>query len=542
MKRERPCGIFLLSVCGEKTLRCALSDKHKIISLLAILSLSACEVGPDYVRPDAPISNYFKEQPGWVIAQPELPGDNGKWWAVYNDPILDNLEAQAAESNQTLKESEAAYREAQALVIQALSAFYPTVSLNASQQFTGGGRRGSGSAGYVSGASSTTVSSAGSTAQGGTVTQGSTIVSSGSSSNSVSKTFSLTSSASWEIDVWGRIQRTVEEQVANAQASAADLAAARLSIEGSVATDYFELRYEDQLNTLLGQTIKAYQESLKITENQYNAGVAAKTDVLNARAQLEQTEAQQVNLAVARAQFEHALAVLTGQPPASLTIPPAPLTDTVPVIPVDVPATLLQRRPDIAESERRVEAASADIGVSIAAYYPDVTLSANYGYIGTALSSLIKSSNESWSAGPAAVETLFDGGARRAQVEESRAAYDDAVATYRQTVLAALQAVEDDLVQQRVYAQQADIEDRTVADAEQAVRLSLNQYKAGTIVFSNVIVAQATALGDEETALALRESRLISTVALIEALGGGWTIDQLPSRDKVEDVPYGIFP
>ncbi len=517
----------------------------KLVTLCSVLALSACEVGPDYVRPDAPLPSHFKEQAGWVIAKPELPGDAGNWWAIYNDPTLDRLESQALASNQTLQESEASYRESQALVIQALSAFYPTVSLDASQEFNHSGNgNGRGAAGFLTGPSSTTTSTAGSTAQGGTVSQGSTVVAGGSGvgTNGVTKTFSLTSSASWEIDVWGRIRRTVEEQVADAQGSAADLQAARLSIEGSVASDYFELRYEDQLQILLNQTIQVYKDSLRITENQYNAGVAAKTDVLNARTQLEQTQAQAINLGVARAQFEHALAVLDGEPPEALTIPPAPLTATVPLIPVDVPATLLQRRPDIAESERNVEAASAAIGVAIAAYYPDVTLSASYGYIGTALSSLIKSTNETWSAGPTGVETLFDGGARRAQVEEARSAYESSVAAYRQTVLAALQAVEDDLVQQRVYAQQAEVENQTVKDADEAERLTLNQYKAGTVAFTNVIVAQATALADEETALSLRESRLVSTVSLIEALGGGWTISDLPSRDKVEDVPYGIFP
>ncbi len=511
-----------------------------VTALAACLALTACEVGPDYVRPDAPMSDYYKEQPGWVIAQPQLPGDNGApWWSVYDDPVLDGLEKQIDISNQTLKESEAAYREAQALVIQALAAFYPTVSLDSSLSFSkSGSGRGGGSGGVVAGPSATTTSSAGSA---GSVTTGSTVVT-GGGGGTVSHVYSLTSSASWELDVWGRIRRTVEEQVANAEASEADLEAARLAAQGTLATDYFELRYEDQLKQLLDETIKAYRQSLQITQNQYNAGVAAKTDVLNARTQLEAAEAQEINVAVARAQFEHAIAVLTGQPPAALIIPPAPLTATVPLIPVDVPGTLLQRRPDIAEAERRVEAASADIGVSEAAYYPDVTLSASYGYVGTALSTLLKSANSEWSAGPGLAETVFDGGARRAQVAESDAAYDEAVATYRQTVLTALQAVEDDLVQQRVYAQQAEVENQTVKDAEEAVRLSLNQYKAGTIVFSNVIVAQTTALGDEETALQLRQNRLVATVSLIEAMGGGWTTDKLPTRDQVEDVPYGIFP
>jgi NodT family efflux transporter outer membrane factor (OMF) lipoprotein len=504
----------------------------KFIPLIACLSLTACEVGPDYTKPDAPLSETYKEQPGWVAAAPALAEGDTPWWAIYKDPVLDGLEKQIDISNQTLKESEAAYRQSQAIVIQALAAFYPTVSLNGSASYSQSG--GGGNRGVVSGPSATTTSPSQNTSS---VTQGSTIVSGGTNHS-----YNIASGASWDLDVWGRIRRMVETQVANAQASAADLEAARLAAEGSLATDYFELRYEDQFIQLLDQTVKAYQQSLKITQNQYNAGVAAKTDVLNARTQLEAAQSQQINAGVARAAFEHAIAVLTGQPPASLTIPPAPLTDIVPVVPAGVPATLLQRRPDIAEAERKVEAASAAIGVSQAAYYPDVTLSASFGYVGPDLGKLIQSSNQDWSAGPGISETIFDGGLRGGILEQSRAAYDQAVASYRQTVLTALQAVEDDLAQQAIYTKQAEVENQTVKDAEEAVRLSLNQYKAGTIVFSNVIQAQAIALGDEETALQLRQNRLVATVSLIEALGGGWDASKLPTRDQVEDVPYGIFP
>ena len=520
--------------------------KHRLLvstALMLVMATAACSVGPDYVRPDAPGAAVYKEAtlppPGWVLAQPEGRFAGGTWWTIYNDPLLSDLESQVSISNQTLKESEAAYRQAQAAVELARASFFPTVSLNGSEQFSQHGTSrssgGSGTSGIVTGSSSTTVSGAGSTAQGGTVSQGSTIITTGASSGGVTRTFNLSAGASWEIDVWGRIRRQVAENVDLAQVSAADLALARLSAQASLASAYFNLRYEDQLTKLLSDTVAAYQQSLKITENQYQAGVAAKADVITARTQLEQTQSQLLNVGVARAQYEHAIAVLIGKTPMEFSLSPAPLTVDVPEVPAGLPSTLLERRPDVAAAERQVAAENEAVGVAIAAFYPDVTLSANYGYVGTALSSLIQSANHSWTAGPSIAETLFDAGARSAEVEEAKAAYDQEVATYRQTVLTAFQQVEDNLAAQRILNQQAGIQNQAVTDAEESVRLSLNQYKAGIIVYSNVLVAQETALSNEETALALRQSRLNATVSLIQALGGGWDTSQLPDNEHVED-------
>jgi NodT family efflux transporter outer membrane factor (OMF) lipoprotein len=500
--------------------------------------LTTCSVGPDYVTPDAPTEAAYKEaatpQPGWTTATPEDAAARGQWWAIYNDPLLNDLEAQVSISNQTLKESEAQYRQAQAAVELARSAYFPTVSVNGAEQFSHNGGSGRGS---VTGSSSTTVSSASSTAQGGTVNQGNTIITGSTGGGGVTRTFDLSAGATWEIDVWGRIRRQVEENVDLAQASAADLALARLSEQATLATAYFNLRYEDQLAQLLGDTVKAYQQSLTITENQYKAGVVAKADVITARTQLEQTQSQLINIGVARAQYEHAIAVLVGKTPAefSLAPAPAPLTADIPVVPAEMPATLLQRRPDVAAAERQVAAENAAVGVAIAAFYPDITLSGNVGYTNNALTNLFSSQNQDWSLGPSIAETVFDAGARSAQVEEARALFDQQIAVYRQTVLTAFQQVEDNLAAQRILNEQAKIQNQAVADAEESVKLTLNQYKAGIIVYTNVLVAQETALSNEETALALRQSRLNATVALIQALGGGWDTTQLPTHEQVED-------
>ena len=526
-----------------------------VLGLLPILILAACSVGPNYKRPPAETATYFKEQPGWVLAQPQLPGANGDWWAIYDDAELNLLESEIDLSNQNVAQAEAAYHQAQAVVAAARSAYFPTLTANFGLDYSQSGRsRSSSGTAVVSGASTTTTSTAGSVAGataggvstggnaggtlGGTASQGATLIESGSSAGGVSRIYNLNGGFSWDVDVWGRIRRTVEEDVALAQANAADVQAVRLAAQGTLAEDYFELRGEDQLQILLDETVKAYKQSLQITVNQYNAGVAAQSDVINARTLLETTESSAINIEVSRQQLEHAIALLIGKPPAELAIPPAPLTVNVPLIPVDVPSTLLERRPDIAQAEREMQAENAAIGVAIAAYYPDLTLSANYGYDNSSLTNLVSAANREWSGGPSIAETLFDGGLRSAEIEEARALYAQSVATYRQTVLTALQSVEDSLVQQRVYTQQAVVLNAAVSDAEKAVQLELNQYKAGTTVFSNVIQAQTTALADEETAVTLRENRLTASVALIEDMGGGWDQTALPTRDQVEDPTF----
>ncbi len=464
--------------------------------MLALAGLAACAVGPNYKRPTAPVPSSFKEINGWKPGQPQQAASGAAWWTIYQDPLLDGLEKQIDVSNQTLKASEAAYRQASALVSEARAAFFPTVGVDASALRTGTGGGKSGRA-------------------------------------SITSQFSATGSLSWEIDVWGRIRRQVEASYASAQASAADLAAARLSAQSALATDYLELRIADELRRLLDETADADQKSLEITQNRYAQGTSAKSDVAQALAQVEGVRAQLINVGVQRAQLEHAVAVLIGKPPADVSIEPTPLNVPVPVVPPDVPSTLLERRPDIASSERAVASANAQIGVAISAYYPSITLSASYGLASSALENLFRASNAVWSVGPQLAETVFDAGLRSAQVAAARASYDQTVANYRQTVLAAFQQVEDQLAALRILERQAEVQDRAVKASAEAEELILNQYKAGTVAYTNVITAQTVLLGDKQAALSILQSRLVASVVLIEALGGGWTAAKLPSHDQI---------
>jgi len=487
-------------------------------SLLALIlaTASACSVGPDYKKPDAPTATQFKEQAGWKASDPQDEIDRGAWWSVYKDPVLDDLEKQIDISNQTLKQSEAAYRQARAVVDQARASFFPTITGSGSAQrsYEGPGVRSSGL---------------------GTLTNvagGSALGRGGSAFND----FSSSVGASWALDVWGKIRRTVEGDVATAQASAADLASARLSAQSTLAVDYFELRYQEELKRLLDTTVVDYKRSLEITQNQYGVGVAAKADVLTAQTQLLNTQASAINSGVTRATLEHAIGVLVGKPPGDFSIAPSKeLTGKVPVAPVGLPSTLLERRPDIAGAERRMAAANAQIGVAIAAYFPDITLTGSFGSQGADFAKLFASPASTWSVGGSIAETLLDFGSRSAQVEQARAAFDQNIASYRQTVLAGFQQVEDELSTLRILQQQASVEVEAVKTAQEAERLTLNQYKAGTVPYSSVITAQAAALQAEETALGVTENRLTASVTLIEAIGGGWDASKLPRTDQVED-------
>ena len=352
---------------------------------------------------------------------------------------------------------------------------------------------------------------------------------------------SITGSVAWDLDVWGRVRRQIESSVAGAQVSAADLANAKLSAQATLATDYFDLRAEDALEQLLRQTVAAYGRALQIVENQYRAGTSASTDVVTARAQLESAQAQLVGVGVQRQQFEHAIAMLTGHAPAELTIAPAPLASDVPVAPPGLPSALLERRPDIAAAERLMQEQNALIGVQVAAFYPDISLSALGGLIGSPLSQLFTISNGVWSLGAAASQTLFSGGARTAAVASARATYDQSVATYRQTVLTAFQQVEDALSNLRILEQQAAAEAIAVQSARQAVESTLNAYRAGTVAYTSVITQQTLLLSVEQAALAVQQSRLVASVALIEALGGGWATTALPDPDAVK-AANPIFP
>ena len=464
-------------------------------ALLTALWLTACTVGPDYKRPDAPVPVAYKELAGWKPATPSDGTDRGAWWSIYRDPELDRLEREVTISNQNVKSFEAAYRAATALVRETQAGLFPTLGLtsSATRSRSGGG-----------------VSSAGS-ALGGPRTD-----------------YTVEGSASWTPDFWGKIRRQVESNVAAAQVSAADLANALLSAQGTLATAYINLHYEDSLQQLLTQTVAEYQRSLTITENQYHAGTASSSDYVTALAQLQSTQAQLVAVGVQRGQFEHAIAILTGHPPADLTIPVATLARAVPVMPTGVPSALLERRPDIAAAERAMQQENALIGVAVSAYYPDISLTALGGFAGNPLSQLFTTASSVWSLGASAAETVFDAGARTAAVEAARATYDQSVATYRQTVLTAFQQVEDELVALRVLEQQAAVETQAVASTRRAVEVALNAYRAGTTAYTSVVVEQALLLSDEETALVIQQSRLVASVTLIQALGGGWQASDLP--------------
>jgi NodT family efflux transporter outer membrane factor (OMF) lipoprotein len=485
---------------------------RRCMLLLAASALSGCMVGPDYKRPDAPVPAAFKEAPpaGWKLGTPLDAMDKGPWWSIYNDPELDRLEREVDISNQTLAQAEAAYREAQAVVQQARGSLFPTISITPGASLAN---------------------------QGGTVSSGG-LVSSGSFSQKpgARTNYSLESNASWDVDVWGKIRRTIESDVSGAQASAADIANARLSAQATLAIDYFNLRAADSLQTLLDNTVKQYQRSLQITQNQYDAGVAARSDVITAQTLLQTTQAQAINVGVGRAQFEHAIAVLTGHPPADLTIEPGALANVIPDIPTTVPAALLERRPDISAAERQMQQQNELIGAAVAAFYPDISLTALYGYSGNPIGSLIQTANKVWSIGGSAVQTIFDGGIRSGQVAAAKAVYDQAVANYRQVVLTAFQGVEDNLSGLRILADQARAQDAAVASARQAVQIALNEYQAGTQAYTTVITAQTTALSDEESALSIRQTRLTDSVSLIEALGGGWDTTRLPSGDSLRDT------
>jgi len=458
-------------------------------------------VGPDYKHPPSEIPAAFKEPPpaGWKVASPQDALDRGAWWSIFHDPDLDRLEPQVEITNQTLKQAEANYRAAQAQIQAARGALFPSLSVSPAVS------RSSNHSGFSNGSITST-------------------------------SYSLEASASWQIDLWGKIRRQVESDVAATQASAADVANARLSAQASLAIDYFELRGADALQALLEDTVTQYRRALQITQNQYDAGTAARSDVITAQTQLLTTQAQLINVGVARAQYEHAIAVLSGHPPAELTIARGKLASAVPQIPTVLPATLLERRPDIAAAERAMAEENALIGVQIAAFYPAIDLTALFGYAGNPLGSLISAGNRVWSLGASASQALFEGGTLTADVAVARANYDAQVAAYRQTVLTAFQNVEDGLSDLRILEQQAAAEDAAVKAANQAVQIALNEYQAGTQAYTTVVTAQATALADAETALTVQMNRLVDSVALVEALGGGWSTTQLPDKNALQPV------
>jgi NodT family efflux transporter outer membrane factor (OMF) lipoprotein len=471
--------------------------------VLTLAVAGGCAVGPNYHRPAAPVPQRFKEAEGWKPAEPREAASGSAWWSVYNDATLDELEKQIDISNQTLKASEAAWRQAVALVSQSRAQLFPSIGVAASATRSGGpgGRSATGTTG-------TTVSP----------------------STHPTNQFDVNADGSWDLDIWGKIRRSLESNVASAQASEAELAAARLSAQATLASDYIQLRIADEQKQLLDQTVEAYTRSLEITQNQYKVGVVAKADVITAETQLDSAQSQQVGIGVTRATLEHAIAVLIGKAPGDFSLPSATLGATVPVVPLGVPSTLLERRPDVAEAERKMAAANAQIGVAVAGFFPDLTLSGSYGFASTVAAGLVKAPNGLWSVGANASDVLIDFGARWAQVRGARAAYDGAVASYRQVVLTAFQQVEDELATLRILEQQFDIQQKTVQSANLSLQLTLNQYRAGTVAYTSVVTAQTIALSDAQQLLVIRQNRLTASVSLIQALGGGWSAAALDSR------------
>jgi NodT family efflux transporter outer membrane factor (OMF) lipoprotein len=481
-----------------------------VTALLALVCLSGCMVGPNYQRPPPadPPPLAFKETTGPVIgaaadfqpAQPRDAIDRGPWWTMYGDPVLDRVAAQIDISNQTLMQAEAAYRQARALVRQDASGLYPTVS---------------GSAGFTQSGSASSSRST----QGGIVSAG---------GGSISQ-FTMGPSLAWQLDVWGRIRRQIESDSAAAQASAADLANARLSAQATLAIDYFSMRIAEQQIKLFEASVAAFTRSLQIVQNQVDAGTASRLDLAQAQTQLEQTRAQLIGANINRATFEHAVAILVGKAPAEFSLEPGPPPPEVPTLDAGVPSTLLERRADIAAAERLMASANAQIGVTQAAFYPNISLASGVTLVGGTFIALLQLSNAIWSVGPQLAATLIDGGALKAQVEGARAKYDSQVATYRQTILVAFQQVEDALVQQRVLIQQEQVQRAAVAAAREAEQLSLNQYTQGTVAYTTVVTTQTAALNAEQTLLSVRLSRLTASANLVLALGGGWRDTDLPA-------------
>ena len=461
--------------------------------------LIACTVGPNYVRPTTEIPGAYREMEGWKVAQPKDHLTRGAWWEIFDDPQLNALEEQANISNQSVMVAEAQFRQARALVQAARSAYFPTVTVGAS---------------YTRSQASANVP----------VIPGTTGTSPQPTSN-----YMVVGDVSWELDLWGRVRRTVEASKASAQASAADLGSARLLIQAELAQDYFLLRVLDGQKQLLDETVDAFQKSLELTKNRYAAGVASKGDVFLADTQLKVTQAQAIDVGVLRAQLEHAIASLIGKPASLFSIAVVPLTVVLPSVPVGVPSELLERRPDIAGAERRVAAANAQIGVAEAAFYPTVTLSASGGFDSSSLSKWFTWPSRFWSVGPGISQTVYDGGLRRAQTTAARAAYDGTVASYRQTVLTGFQEVEDNLAALRILEEESKVQDEAVKAAKQSLAVALNQYKAGTINYLTVIVVQTALLNNENTALGILARQMTAATLLIKALGGGWDASTLPS-------------
>lgn len=477
-------------------------------AIAGLLTLTGCAVGPRYSRPPATTPQAYKETPpNWKPAQPSDQADRGNWWEIFQDPQLNELEGKVSVSNESLKAAQARFVQARALVRFQRADLYPTMTagVSATREHASQNRP------FAPPGSSTVLTD-------------------------LSMPFDVT----YEPDVWGRVRRTVEAARSNAQASAADVESVRLSLQAELAADYFQLRTYDAEEQLLNNNVAAFEKALELTQNRYRGGVSSAVDVAQAQTQLETTRAQAVDLQVTRAQLEHAIAVLIGQPASSFNIAAAPWTLPPPSIPVGVPSELLERRPDIAGAERRVSAANAQIGVARAVYFPNIGINASGGFESTTISNWLSGPSGFAAAGLSAVVTVFDVGRRRAINEQARGAYDEATADYRQTVLTAFQEVEDNLAALRILEQEAATQNGAVQAAQRSLELSNNRYKGGVVSYLEVTTAQSIALSDERAAVDILRRRMIASVLLIKALGGGWDASQLPSVGANRPASSGV--
>jgi NodT family efflux transporter outer membrane factor (OMF) lipoprotein len=475
-----------------------MSLSRVLTAAVAVLVLGGCMVGPDYKKPPVPMTPAYKEAEGWKPANPSDQLPRGQWWTIFGDPDLNALAEQVSAANQNLKIAEARLREARAQVRFNRAALFPTISANAGASSI----RASGNQPFLTPNASTIPG-----------------IGHGSAGEIL-----LGLDLSYEVDLWGRVRRTVRAAREEAQATAADLETARLSLQAELIFDYFELRAADAQQQLLNETVKAFEAALRLTLNRFEGGVAPKSDVAQAQTQVDTTRAQATDVAVQRAQFEHAIATLIGKPPADFSVPPRPLNAPPPDIPTGVPSQLLERRPDIAAAERRVAEANEQIGIAKAAYYPTVMLNASVGFEGSSFGNLLNASSLLWSVGASITQTIFDAGRRRATSDTARAAYDATVANYRQTTLTAFQQVEDNLAALRILEQEAQQQRRAVESAQLSLQLFTNRYRGGVDTYLQVITAQTATLANQRTEIDILRRRMDASVLLVKAVGGGWDV------------------
>ena len=471
-----------------------------VLSAVGMLLFAGCTVGPKYRRPAAEVPAAYKEVGDWKPVQPSEQNLGGNWWELFQDPQLNALELQVNVSNQNLKAAAAQYTQARALLRYSRADLFPTV--NAAP-------------------SATRVKTSSNRPPPSSTFNGITY-----------NDFQIPFELSYQIDVWGRVRRTVESYRDQAQASAADLATVNLSMHAQLALFYFQARTLDAEEQLLNSTVTQYEQALELIQNRFTGGLASDVEVQQAKTQLETTRAQAVDVGVARAQYEHAVAVLIGKPPAEFSLPPLPLTMPPPSIPVGLPSGLLERRPDIAAAERRMASANAQIGVAKAAYYPNISLGATGGFESSAITTLISGPSVLWSVGPSALFTVFDVGRRRAASDQAVAAYDQTVANYRQTVLTGFQQVEDNVAALRILENEAQVQDRAVTAAQKYLELANTRYKGGVTSYLEVTTAESAALSDEVTAVNILGRRMVNAVLLVQALGGGWDSSALPEHPE----------